>query len=99
MVSPFRLEPASSFKRALLAGVAVVVILGIAYWAFELGIYEPAAIRFGQVTISEGRSRITVRTRLLSFRQRSLWQFEVSPGVWRDCAYDCEKALRRALAE
>ena len=73
--------------------------MSITYWVFEAGVFQPKVIQRGQVTLIEGRSRITVPTRLLSFRQRSLWQFEVSPGDWRDCGYDCEKAVRGALAK
>jgi hypothetical protein len=98
MLSLFRLR-APSLKSALFSGATVVAIMGVAYWAFEHSFFEPRIVRRGQISLIEGRDRITVPTRLLDLGRRSLWQFEVSPGVWKDCGYDCEKALRRALAE
>jgi hypothetical protein len=89
----------TSFKSALWGGLGVLAILALASWAFEHGLYQPSIIQRGQVSVKDGPGRITARTRLLSFRQRSLWQFEVSPGDWRDCGNDCEQALLRALAK
>ncbi len=89
----------TSLNAALVGALGVVAIMGVAYWAFQQGLYRPSVISRGQVTAADGRSRVTVRTRLVAVGKRSLWQFEVSPGTWRDCGDDCEKALRRALAE
>ena len=89
----------TSCKSALWGGFGVLAILALASWAFEHRLYQPSIIQHGQVSVMNGPSRITAPTRLLSFRQRSLWQFEVSPGDWRDCGNDCEQALLRALAK
>ena len=89
----------TSFKSALWGGLGVLAILAFASWAFEHGLYQPSIIQRGHVSVKDGPGRITAPTRLLSFRQRSLWQFEMLPGDWRDCGNDCEQALIRALAK
>ena len=89
----------TSFRSALWGGLGVFAILALASWAFEHGLYQPSVIQRGQVSVKDGGSRVTARTRLLAMGRRSLWQVEVSPGDWRDCGNDCEQVLRRALAE
>ena len=87
-------------KSALLGELSVLAILALAFWAFKLGLYHPSVIQRGQVSVSHGGSRVIARTQLLALgKGPSLWQVEVSPGDWRDCGHDCEKALRGALAE
>lgn len=73
--------------------------MGMAYWAFELGLYRPTVVERGQVTLADGRDSITAPTRLLLIGARSLWQVEVFPVLCEDCGHDCEKALRKALAK
>jgi hypothetical protein len=96
--------------KALLVGLGALALLALAFWVYEHETYEhethqPTVIQTGdvsqmrEVSVKDGSSRVTARTRLLSIGERSLWQVEVSPGDWRDCGGDCEKALRRALAE
>jgi hypothetical protein len=89
----------ASFKSALFGGLAVVAVLGIASWAFERGFYRPSVVQRGHVTVADGWNHVTASTRLLAIGRRSLWQVEVTPGIWRDCGSDCENALRKALAE
>lgn len=89
----------TSFRSALWGGLGVLAILALASGAFEHGVYQPSVIQRGQVSVKDGSSRVTARTRLLAVGRRSLWQVGVSPGDWRDCGNDCEQALRRALAE
>ncbi len=89
----------SSFKSALYAALVFVSIMGVAYWAFELGLYRPNVVKRGEVTLADGRNRVAAPTRLLQIGARSLWQVEVAPGVWTDCGQDCGHALRKALAK
>ncbi len=89
----------TSFKSALWGGLGVLAILALASWAFEHGLYRPSVIQYGQVSVKDGSSRVTARTRLLAVGKRSLWQVEASPGDWQDCGDDCKEALRRALAQ
>ncbi len=89
----------TSFKSALMGALTIIAIMGVAYWAFEAGLYKPNVIKTGQITVDDSNGRVSARTRLVAIGKRSLWQVEVSPGSWRDCGADCEKELRRALAE
>ncbi len=91
--------------RALLVVLVALAILALAFWVYEHDTSQPGVIQTGEVSqmrevsVKDGSSRVTARTRLLATGKRSLWQFEASPGVWEDCGDDCEKALRRKLAK
>ncbi len=87
--------------KALLA-LGVLALLALAFWwAYEHDTDQARVIQTGEVSVKDGsgKNRVTTRTRLVSIGKRPLWQFEASPGEWKDCGDDCERALRRALAK
>jgi hypothetical protein len=90
----------NSIGQALIAGLAIIVVGGVAYGAFSLGLYRPSISEHGQVTAAgeSGRNRITAETRRILIGSRRFWQVEVSPGVWRDCGRDCAEVLRKAMS-
>ncbi len=81
-----------------------LAILALAFlWAYEHDKDQPSVIKTGTVSVKnesrkDGSCCVTARTRLQATGNRSFWQFEASPGEWKDCGDDCEKALRKALA-
>ncbi len=91
--------------KDLSAAVALLVLLAlVAFWVSQYELNQSRVIRTGEVTLREGSAkdgsrRVTARTRLLAIGKRQVWQFEASPGDWRDCGDDCEKALRKALGK
>lgn len=94
-----RLEPSSSRTATLWGGAALVALLGLGWWALNHGLFDPNVIERGQVSVTNGVSRVTARTRALNFANRSFWQVEVAPGDWRECGHDCAKVLRGAVAD
>ena len=89
---------------ALLAALIALAILALGVWVYEHETDPPRVIQTGKVSVKrvsakDGSCCVTSRTQLLAIGNRSLWQFEASPGVWEDCGDDCEKALRRKLAK
>ena len=90
--------------RALLVVLAALAVLALVYWAHEHQADRPRVTQTGEVSVKkvsmkDGSCCVPARTRLRATGGRSLWQVEVSPGDWRDCGNDCEKALRRTLAK
>jgi len=96
---PPPVKPGMSIGLIALLVLSALAIPALAYWAYEQETYQPSVTKTGEVSVKDGSCCVTARTRLLATGGRSLWQVEVSPGDWRDCGNDCEKALRRTLAE
>ena len=97
-------EPDTSIGWKALLVLAALAILALAYWAYEQETDQPRVIQTREVSVKkvsakDGSCCVTARTQLLAIGKRSVWQVEVSHSDWRDCGNDCEKALRRALAE
>lgn len=88
-----------SFRSAFWGGLAALGILGLGSWALDHGLFQPNILERGQVSVNNGATRVTARTRLLTFGNRSFWQVEVSPGDWRECGHDCAKVLRSSLVQ
>ena len=91
-----------SIELITLLVLSALAISALAYWAYEQETDQPRVIQTGKVSfkreisVKDGSCCVTARTQLLATGKRSLWQVEVSPGDWRDCGNDCEKALRRS---
>jgi hypothetical protein len=88
-----------SFKEAVIAGAAMIVIGFAAYEIFESGLYQPQIAATGSVTAVSKSSpglKVTAQTRLAIVGRRSFWQVEASPGVWKDCGSDCAAVLRQS---
>ena len=91
--------------KAFFGFLGAIAILALAFWlAYEYDQDQPRVIKTGEVSVKNESSKrgsccVTAHTRLLASGNRSFWQFEASPGEWKDCGDDCEKAVRRALAK
>ena len=89
--------------KAFLGFLGALAILALAFWlAYEYDKEQHRVIKTGQVSVKTDSSKsgsccVTARTQLLATGNR--WQFEASPGEWKDCGDDCEKALRKTLAK
>jgi hypothetical protein len=97
-------EPGMSIASIALLLLGAIAILALIYWAYAQETDQPRVIQTGEVSLRKVSVKdrpccVTARTRLLTIGKRSLWQVEVSPGDWRDCGNDCERALRKALAK
>jgi hypothetical protein len=87
--------------RALLLVLGALGLLALIFWGYGRETDPPKVIKTGEVSLKRKVSAkdrpccVTARTRLMA--GSSLWQVEVSPGDWKNCGDDCEKALRVAL--
>jgi hypothetical protein len=70
-----------------------------AYEAYQYGLYRPQIMERGHVEYRDWNSKaVTAATRRITIRNRSFWQVEVTPGVWKDCGRDCADTLRKWTA-
>jgi hypothetical protein len=103
VVDPPTLEQGLSIGSIAALVLSALAILALIYWAYNHKTDQSSVIQTGEVTVKKVSVKdgsccaVTARTRLLAKGGR--WQVEVSSNDWRDCGDDCEKALRRALAE
>jgi hypothetical protein len=87
-----------SIREAAIGALAVAALAGAAYEFYQLGFYQPDVIARGNAVYVDGNGhRATASTRQVSVGRGRFWQVELSPGVWKDCGYDCVATLRQAL--